>query len=417
MELLAFAPISSPWALLLFAGALVGHLVLLVASHNHWYGKPLPPLLTDAVQLLHGFLVLAGPLVFVWAGGFDLWPLVLEPNGITGWLLAIWLVLCWLAAFVGLPIDTLLRVLRPRPRALASNHTTRINVARELGRRPMGRSKFGFLGYLPGNELFHLDIIERTLVLPHLPAEWDGLTILQITDLHMSGTPDRVYYEYITERCAALNPDLVAVTGDLVDGIRLQRWLEPVLGRLTWKEHALAILGNHDLWYNPERTRRRLRRLGMRVLGNGWEVIEVRGLPLLVIGHEGPWVEPEPDLAQCPPPLARKDGTDLEGVFRLCLSHTPDNIRWAQAHRIDLMLSGHVHGGQVRLPLFGAIVVPSRYGRRYDAGVFEEGPTLLHVCRGISGQQPLRYNCRPEVTLIVLRRAGGPRDTEHQAVD
>jgi len=66
------------------------------------------------------------------------------------------------------------------------------------------------------------------------------------------------------------------------------------------------------------------------------------------------------------------------------------------------MLSGHVHGGQIRLPWIGSILVPSRYGRRYDCGTFAEAPTLLHVSRGVSGEHPLRYHCKPEVTLLTL---------------
>jgi predicted MPP superfamily phosphohydrolase len=67
------------------------------------------------------------------------------------------------------------------------------------------------------------------------------------------------------------------------------------------------------------------------------------------------------------------------------------------------MLAGHVHGGQVRVPVFGSLLVPSVYGRRYDCGTFEEGPTLLHVGRGISGEHPLRVACLPQVTRLVLR--------------
>ena len=67
------------------------------------------------------------------------------------------------------------------------------------------------------------------------------------------------------------------------------------------------------------------------------------------------------------------------------------------------MLSGHVHGGQIRLPLIGSLLVPSRYGRRYDCGVFAEGPTLLHVTRGAGGNHPLRFGCRPEAVRLVLR--------------
>jgi predicted MPP superfamily phosphohydrolase len=168
----------------------------------------------------------------------------------------------------------------------------------------------------------------------------------------------------------------------------------PILGRLRWRLAAFAILGNHDYWYEPPFIRRRLRRLGVRVLENGYEQIDVRGQPLVVIGHEGPWLRPAPDLADCP-----------AGAFRLCLSHTPDNIRWARRQGVDLMLSGHVHGGQVRVPVFGSLLVPSRYGRRFDCGTFAEDPTLLHVTRGLGGQEPLRYGCKPEVVKLILRRA------------
>ena len=138
--------------------------------------------------------------------------------------------------------------------------------------------------------------------------------------------------------------------------------------------------------------RRRLEKLGLTVLGNGWRQVKIRGEPLVAIGHEGPWFRPGPDLKGCP-----------EGVFRLCLSHSPDNIRWARRNGIHLMLSGHNHGGQIRLPLFGSLFVPSMYSRKYDCGLFWEPPTLLHVNRGLAGREPLRYNCRPEVTRLVLR--------------
>jgi predicted MPP superfamily phosphohydrolase len=68
------------------------------------------------------------------------------------------------------------------------------------------------------------------------------------------------------------------------------------------------------------------------------------------------------------------------------------------------MLCGHVHGGQIRVPVIGSIIVPSRYGRRYDCGTFAEGPTVMHVSRGLGAEQPLRFHCAPEVTLITLQR-------------
>ncbi|HTI52000.1 MAG TPA: metallophosphoesterase, partial [Planctomycetaceae bacterium] len=74
-------------------------------------------------------------------------------------------------------------------------------------------------------------------------------------------------------------------------------------------------------------------------------------------------------------------------------------------HQIDLMLAGHNHGGQVRLPFFGPVYSPSAFGTHYASGVFWEPPTLLYVSRGIAGRHPLRWNCRPELTRLILRPA------------
>ena len=96
----------------------------------------------------------------------------------------------------------------------------------------------------------------------------------------------------------------------------------------------------------------------------------------------------------------------------LAHSRRPYTAAWERRHRhlatVDahhLMLSGHVHGGQIRLPVVGSVFVSSRYGRRYDCGAFDEPPTLLHVSRGPGGKQPVRYNCRPKVTKLILRPA------------
>jgi predicted MPP superfamily phosphohydrolase len=267
-----------------------------------------------------------------------------------------------------------------------------VDIAAELGHKPVGRGRHSFLARLPGNEIFQVDFTERTLCLPTLPTAWDGLSILHLSDLHLCGTPDRPFYEEVLQRCAGWKADLVALTGDVVDGPEYRGWIVPLLGRLRWRVAGFAILGNHDCWHEPPLIRKQLERAGLRVVGNTWEQMMVRGEPLAVIGHEGPWFRPEPDLTDCP-----------QDVFRLCLSHTPDNVFWGRRHAVDLMLSGHNHGGQVRLPLLGSVLVPSRYGRRFDCGLFEQGPTVLHVSRGLGGSHPLRFNCRPEVTRLVLR--------------
>jgi uncharacterized protein len=376
-------------SLLLWLGACAGHTALMVGWLNWLYGHHLPRPLLKAARKLNALLILAGP-VFFWFV-LDLpWGGAIEQHGNA---VAAYVILCWIIGFVVAPVATLRLRLRRRATALLSNHTSTVNIAAELGYKPAGHGKRRALARLPGNQIFTVDFAERTLRLPQLPAAWDGLSILHLSDLHLCGTPDRVFHQRVMERCRDWDPDLVAVTGDIVDSNKHHRWVVPVLGRLRWRIAAFAILGNHDLWHDPGLVRRRLRRTGMHVLGNGWEQLDVRGVPMVVMGHEGPWFPPEPDLSACP-----------AGIFRLCLSHTPDNIAWARQHHIDLMLAGHVHGGQIRLPLVGSVFVPSRYGRRYDCGTFDLPPTLLHVSRGLAGQEPLRYNCRPEVTKLVLRR-------------
>jgi predicted MPP superfamily phosphohydrolase len=98
-----------------------------------------------------------------------------------------------------------------------------------------------------------------------------------------------------------------------------------------------------------------------------------------------------------PPPSAG-------GPPRILLSHSPDQIDWAQAHDFDLMLAGHTHGGQFCLPLIGAVLTPSLRGVKYASGVFSAPPTLMHVTRGVSAELPVRLNCPPELSRLTLRK-------------
>ena len=376
----------------LFAGAALGNLGLLIASHNWWYGQALPRHTGKLIHIIHGLLILAVPIVFWQFFGFDVFaPFSQSP----AWhpAVAAYLGLCWLIGFAILPWITVRRCRRREPAVVRSVRSRIVDLAKELGRPPIGRGQSHFAARLPGNEIFQVEFVDRELALPRLPAAWDGLTILHLSDLHLNGIPDKSFFRRVMQLCAEREPDLICLTGDVVDSTLHQRWMIPTLGWLRWKVDAFAILGNHDYWYDPPSIRRRLTRLKMKYLGNSWQQIEVLGEPLAVIGNEYPWTKPQPDLSACP-----------SGPFRLCLSHTPDNLPWARRAGIDLMLSGHVHGGQIRFPVIGSVLVPSRYGRRYDCGTFHEAPTVLHVSRGLGGEHPLRWGCRPEVTLLTLRR-------------
>jgi predicted MPP superfamily phosphohydrolase len=362
---------------------------------NIAYSRPLHRAILKPMRLAVGVIVFGFPLFILAIVGLDL-SLSRDKGPHPAWLaLEIYLIICLAMCCGMIPLFTIIRLLRREPPQMVSRRSQVVDTMRELGEKPVGDGKYRHLTLLPGNQSFQIEFTELTLCLPELPPAWDGLTILQLSDLHFTGSPDRRYYELAIERAmAAGTPDILAVTGDLIDTDTHHRWLLPLLHRLDWNEAAFAILGNHDIWHRPDRIRRRLTRLGMIVLNNAWTAVEIRGETLLAIGHEGPWFQPEPDLADCP-----------KTAFRLLLSHTPDNINWARRHEINLMLSGHNHGGQIRLPFFGSLFVPSYYSRRYDCGLFWKSPTLLYVNRGLGGKEPLRYNCRPEVTRLILKRA------------
>ena len=375
-------------AVLVFA--VVGHTALFVLPINLLYGTRFRGWhVTTARWILKGAIVV-GPLLFLYYWGNALLRPIEEWNLPTA--LMAYLGVCEGFA-AALAYQTVCRWRRRTPGHELANHTQTLDVARVLGRKPCGTGSHWRLERLPFNQIFQVDFIEKTFRLPQLPPAWDGLTILHVTDLHLCGTPDLEFYEQVLDRCAAEPADLLAITGDILDSDEHYHWIAPLLHRLRWRLAAFAVLGNHDAWLDMPRIDKEIESAGIQILGGRWTTLEVRGEPLHVIGNEVPWGRPAPDLSTCPP-----------SGFRLCLSHAPDTLPWAKRNHIDLLLAGHTHGGQVRLPGFGPVLVPSTHSRRYDAGTFYEAPTLMYVSRGLGGTYPLRWNCRPEVTRLVLRR-------------
>ncbi len=156
------------------------------------------------------------------------------------------------------------------------------------------------------------------------------------------------------------------------------------------------MLGNHDRNVNEARLKSALDDAGLVHIGGSCRQVNVRGLPIILAGNELPWYKPAPNLSAC----SAHDATGLP--MRILLAHSPDQFKWAQANDVDLILAGHLHGGQVRLPVLGAILAPSRSGVRYAAGVFTSGNTVMHVSRGTGSLTPFRYNCPPEIAVLKL---------------
>ncbi len=389
---------------LVYAVALAGHIGMLTritcdvhaAPWHHWVvraintaiafvGFVLPPLVAWGLYTEGGALFdrVAWTPAAKWAAGYVLFCCLFGIGPVLWWMLR--------GMFV-----------RP-PAALQSSHAEFVNMTDNLGGKPVSGVYSQLLTSLPFNQTFDLEISKKKIALGSLPKKLDGLTITHLSDLHFSGRLERSYFEEIILHTNALQSDLIAVTGDLVDKAHCIEWLPYTLGQLRAPLGVYFILGNHDLRVDATAVRKTLTEAGLIDMGGRWTVIDVREEQLLLAGNELPWISPAANLQDAPAPAVEG------GPIRLLLAHTPDQFNWAREHAFDLMLAGHNHGGQFQFPPIGPFVAPSRFGVKYASGTFYQQPTVMHVSRGISALVPVRFNCRPEVTAIELHALANPK--------
>ena len=119
-----------------------------------------------------------------------------------------------------------------------------------------------FLVRLPGNQSLHLDLTERAIEVPRLPPAWDGLSLVHLSDFHFNGRVGKPYFQEIVRLSNELQPDLVMLTGDLVDRPRCIDWIPDTLGRLTARYGVYCVLGNHDIRTDAERVGRAMEEAG-----------------------------------------------------------------------------------------------------------------------------------------------------------
>jgi predicted MPP superfamily phosphohydrolase len=306
------------------------------------------------------------------------------------WPLKGYVLLCVASGGLVLPLTSLALGLRRRPRRVSGRAAAFDLTARDGTDALVGTGLGARLLRVPGNESLRLRRHEWTLRYPGLAAGLQGLEILQISDLHMAPCYDRRFFERVVDACAEWSPDIVVITGDLVDDDDVLGWIEPVLGRLKARVGKFAILGNHDAECHAEGIVRELADAGFACLEGLWTTVERAGARISLGGTSAPW-GPALDPREIP-----------EADFRILLSHSPDQFYTASRWAIDLLLCGHNHGGQIRLPGFGPLFMPSIYSRRFDRGFFERGRMLMYVNEGVGGMHPLRYGCTPEVSHFVL---------------
>ena len=302
-------------------------------------------------------------------------------------LITVYIVFCWLIQRAGTPHRGRQTVLQART----------IDLAAPTEKPLLFPENSPWFMRVPGNQVTQLEVIEKQLRLPRLPRALDGLTIAHLSDLHFEGKLPRAYFEQVIDQTNALSADLVAITGDLVDRPECLNWIDTTLNRLTSRYGRFFVLGNHDLRLGDVTPlKQMLTRGGAIDLGAGPYCLQIHEHSIYLAGNERPWFPLAENMT------AQADARG-EADFSILLSHSPDQVNWARQQNIDLMLAGHTHGGQVRFPLLGPVIAPSQSGVKYAGGTFFQPPTLLHVSRGVSGLFPIRWNCLPEITCLVLK--------------
>jgi len=261
----------------------------------------------------------------------------------------------------------------------------------------------GAYGYGSRIEAEWLKVEKVTVPVKHLESVLDGFKIVQMSDFHLRPHTKAEFVAEAVSVANGLNPDLIALTGDYVTGHRARNSeaifdLAPVLATLNAKYGVFTILGNHDYWTNETIVLTGLKESGLPALINSGVALSIGQQVLYLAGLDDGWLG-HPDLSKA---LEKRPGN----VPTILLVHEPDLADIFSADgTVSLQLSGHSHGGQIRLPGIGALILP-RLGRKYDQGLYRVKDMWVYTTRGIGVVgPPIRINCRPEITEITLVRA------------
>jgi predicted MPP superfamily phosphohydrolase len=302
----------------------------------------------------------------------------------------------------------------------------RMTVSFPRSSKPISRRSFfkaGLFGaaglalYSGEIERHWVEVTQRDFFLSGLAAAFDGMRIVQLSDIHLDEFTEPPFLRHIVNRVNDIKPDVVLITGDFVTAtwhslrdpnhatIQFARgaaWqCANILSGLECKT-IYAVLGNHDFRVGAAEVTEALTTSGITVMRNAYAPIERSGGRLWIAGVDDPLEgHPKPELAI--PDSIRN--VPHEPIVLMC--HGPDYADHLLTHEtgqaVDMMLSGHSHGGQIRLPLVGALVAPPM-GRKYVEGWFRLGRLQLYVNRGIGTVGvPFRFDCPPEIAVITLR--------------
>jgi predicted MPP superfamily phosphohydrolase len=251
-----------------------------------------------------------------------------------------------------------------------------------------------------------LEVNHHPIPIAELPPAFAGLRIVQMSDFHGSKQVTPAYLQEAADLAHHQQPDLIVLTGDFVHkGFQHVDRVARILGHLRAPLGVFAVLGNHDFSVRNALGIRRYRHLhravadalqrqGIRVLQNESQLLEKHHQKIYLAGVEDLWSR------VCDP--ARAFAGLPRSIPRIVLAHNPCTIEILDGQRCDLMLSGHTHGGQINLPGLGRVTLGPQ-GKRFAAGLYQHGESLLYVNKGVGFGFRVRYGVRPEVAVFTLQ--------------
>ena len=242
-------------------------------------------------------------------------------------------------------------------------------------------------------------IIKHDIYIKNLPEAYENFSIAQISDLHVGPTIKRPYVEDVLEKISHLNPDLIAVTGDLVDGSvkYLKSELQPLKDMIA-SNGTFFVTGNHEYYSGVDQWLDETDRLGMKNLINSNEIISRSGDQIAIAGITDLRAHQIKPAHRSDPELALRSVP--EDITKIVLAHQPNSIHSVHETGADLQLSGHTHGGQ-----FWPFTYQVKMTHPYIAGLHDHQGTQIYVNRGTGyWGPPLRIGVPAEITLIRLKK-------------
>ena len=385
---------ESPFSLLLWLLCLIGHLGIWCVVFNRVHATALPrKFRKQSEKVIVPIVVL--PFLYVVVGMC----LRLDTDFDSKYLLCeIYMAVSVIVSFYFISRWVYRRFLVGLPAAVVSRERVWVDVEARVHEKVSGAFFAGgtpqLLGMVPFNEASKLTLEKMTLAFD-IPDQLEGFKICQLSDLHLTGHICIEYFQEIVKEANQFEPDMIVITGDFIDEAICLPWFESTLGQLQAKYGVFYVLGNHDKRIKDEQMLRgKIEECGAVAVAGAWHAIDIAGAKIVMTGNELPWYRA---VDRLPPPKEQP-----ESDFAILLSHSPDQLEWARDYKFELMFAGHTHGGQIAFPFIGPIVAPSKHGVAYASGTFQIGSMLMHVSRGISGDEAIRVNSPPELGLFTL---------------